>query len=68
MPPWKKSVAMKLPGVPKLPGLTQVDVAYITAPEHLPYFVASMMESLRQGARRAADGSSPRRTDLLGRA
>jgi pimeloyl-ACP methyl ester carboxylesterase/DNA-binding CsgD family transcriptional regulator len=31
--------------------LTEADVAYITAPEHLPYFVASMMESLRQGAR-----------------
>ena len=31
--------------------LTEADVAYINAPEHLPYFVASMMESLRQGAR-----------------
>jgi len=31
--------------------LTEADVAYITTPEHLPYFVASMMESLRQGAR-----------------
>jgi pimeloyl-ACP methyl ester carboxylesterase/DNA-binding CsgD family transcriptional regulator len=31
--------------------LTEADVAYITTPEHLPYFVASMMESLRQGTR-----------------
>ncbi|MEY4560828.1 MAG: hypothetical protein RLZZ618_105 [Pseudomonadota bacterium] len=29
--------------------LTATDIAYITAPEHLPYFVTSMMESLRQG-------------------
>lgn len=34
--------------------LTEADVAYITTPEHLPFFVASMMESLRQGARALA--------------
>ena len=27
------------------------DIAYITQPEHLPYFVASTMESLHQGPR-----------------
>ncbi len=31
--------------------LTDADIDYITTPDHLPYFVASMMESLRQGAR-----------------
>lgn len=31
--------------------LTEADIAYITLPEHLPYFVASTMESLRQGPR-----------------
>lgn len=31
--------------------LTETDIDYICAPEHLPYFVASMMESLRQGPR-----------------
>ncbi|HEY0820754.1 MAG TPA: alpha/beta fold hydrolase [Rhizobacter sp.] len=30
--------------------LAPADIAYMTAPEHLPYFVASMMESLRQGS------------------
>jgi pimeloyl-ACP methyl ester carboxylesterase/DNA-binding CsgD family transcriptional regulator len=29
--------------------LAPADVAYMTVPGHLPYFVASMMESLRQG-------------------
>jgi pimeloyl-ACP methyl ester carboxylesterase/DNA-binding CsgD family transcriptional regulator len=31
--------------------LAEADIAYIAAPEQLPYFVASMMESLRQGPR-----------------
>lgn len=31
--------------------LTEPDIAYITQPEHLPYFVASTMESLHQGPR-----------------
>jgi pimeloyl-ACP methyl ester carboxylesterase/DNA-binding CsgD family transcriptional regulator len=31
--------------------LTDTDIAYINTPENLPYFVASMMESLRQGTR-----------------
>jgi pimeloyl-ACP methyl ester carboxylesterase len=37
--------------------LTDTDIAYITTPEHLPYFVASMMESLRQGTRAWASES-----------
>lgn len=31
--------------------LAEPDIAYITQPEHLPYFVASTMESLHQGPR-----------------
>ncbi len=31
--------------------LAEADIAYITTPEHLPYFVASTMESLHQGPR-----------------
>ncbi|MET0333569.1 MAG: alpha/beta fold hydrolase [Rhizobacter sp.] len=31
--------------------LAEPDIAYITMPEHLPYFVASTMESLHQGPR-----------------
>lgn len=31
--------------------LADADIDYISAPEHLPYFVAAMMESLRQGPR-----------------
>jgi pimeloyl-ACP methyl ester carboxylesterase/DNA-binding CsgD family transcriptional regulator len=31
--------------------LTEADVAFITSAEQLPYFVASMVESLRQGGR-----------------